>query len=469
MLTDYDINYYLAAKPPIFLAAAGIISLILLALAVILVRKLLSWSLTLPLIIFTDAPAGASFQKSSELVAGNKSAAALILLSWALATFVFGVLVLGSVQLLGQHILPLFYDSLNTLIVVIGFLLALLTIGNFLVTALSAASFGALLIELYKRAGQTINLDMFAERSHPTGQRLSYSTLIGLLVCGAVVSVLVGFWLIQGIQANDDLIIAAHRGAAGKAPENTMASIRQAIEDKADWVEIDVQETADGEVVVIHDSDFMKLSGVNLKVWEGTLEQVQQIDIGSWFGPEFAGERVPTLREVLKEVHGKANLVIELKYYGHDEELEQRVVDLVEELDMIGDVAIMSLKYEAIAKVRKLRPDWKIGLLSAQVLGDMSGLDADFLAVNSAMAGPAFIRHNQQAGKLVFVWTVNDKMSMFKMMTLGVDGIITDEPELARRVIAERAELNSVERLLIHTAVILGKTLPQKAYRDNSP
>jgi glycerophosphoryl diester phosphodiesterase len=85
------------------------------------------------------------------------------------------------------------------------------------------------------------------------------------------------------------------------------------------------------------------------------------------------------------------------------------------------------------------------------------------------MAKPAFIRTSQEAGKKVFVWTVNDKMAMFRLMSLGVDGIITDEPALARRVIAERAELSSLERLLIHTAVLLGKNLPQKKYRDESP
>ena len=175
------------------------------------------------------------------------------------------------------------------------------------------------------------------------------------------------------------------------------------------------------------------------------------------------------LIDVLKESKGKAHVVIELKYYGHDEQLEQRVIDIVEQLDMTEEIAIMSLKYSAMQKVRRLRPDWNIGLLSAQVLGNMGNLDVDFLAVSMAMATPAFIRSNQAAGKRVFVWTVNDKMSMFRMMSLGVDGIITDEPALARQVMAERSELNSIERLLIHAAVILGKPLPKKKYRDQSP
>ena len=80
----------------------------------------------------------------------------------------------------------------------------------------------------------------------------------------AVSAVLVGNWLLNGIQINDTVMVVAHRGASGKAPENSLASIRQAISDGADWVEIDVQETADGEVIVVHDSDFMKLAGIDL-------------------------------------------------------------------------------------------------------------------------------------------------------------------------------------------------------------
>jgi glycerophosphoryl diester phosphodiesterase len=161
--------------------------------------------------------------------------------------------------------------------------------------------------------------------------------------------------------------------------------------------------------------------------------------------------------------------MIELKYYGKDQNLEQRVVDLVEQADMVDDVSVMSLKYEGIQKVRKLRPDWTVGLLAAKALGNLAGLDADFLAVNMGMATPGFIHSAHRQGKKVFVWTVNDRVSMSRMMSLGVDGIITDEPELARQVLADRAGMSSLERLLIHTAVVLGRPIPQKTYRDESP
>jgi len=471
-LTDYDINYYLSTKPPVFFVAAALIGIVVLIMIFVLIRKLLSWSLTLPLILFADKTPAESFKASVDLVKGNKKLVGFVLVGWGVSIAVLEVLIFGLVHLLTRNVVPLFYGSMNMLLLIIGFLVALWSVGNFVVTTLASASLAGLLIELSGHFGQPTTLEAlegFSEQKSSRQLRLSGSKLIVLGVCSALISLLVGIWLVNGVQLHDDLTIVAHRGAAGKAPENTMASIKMALEDKTDWVEIDVQETVDGHVVVVHDSDFMKLSKVDLKVWDGTLEQIQEIDVGSWFSEEFSTERVPTLADVLNESKGKAKVVIELKYYGHDQQLEQRVVDIVEQAGMVDDTAIMSLKYEAAQKVRKLRPDWQVGLLSAQVLGDMGKLDVDFLAVNMAMAKPSFIRSNQAAGKQVFVWTVNDKMSMFRMMSLGIDGIITDEPALARQVIAERSELNSVERLLIHTAVMLGKPLPQKAYRDNSP
>ena len=468
-LKKYDINYYLAHKPPVFYLAALLIGAILLLMAFVVIRKLLSWSLTLPLILFDNTTPKHSFAESAALISHHKKLVALMLIGWGVSILIISILVFGLVQLLTNNIIPLFYHRMTLLLMVIGFLIALLVLGNFFITALAAGSFAGLLVEMSHHFGVTTSIEQMGSRKRTWQLHLTKARLIGASVGAALISLLIGLWLVNSIQPIDDVTIIAHRGAAGRAPENTMAAVKAAIEDKTDWVEIDVQETADGHVVVVHDSDFMKLAGVDLKVWDGTLKEIQAIDVGSWFAPQFADQRTPTLIDVLNESKGKAHVVIELKYYGHDEQLEQRVIDIVEQLDMTEETAIMSLKYDAVQKVRKLRPDWDTGLLSAQVLGNMGNLDVDFLAVNMAMATPTFIRSNQAAGKRVLVWTVNDKMSMFRMMSLGVDGIITDEPALARQVIAERSELNSVERLLIHAAVMLGKSLPQKEYRDQSP
>ena len=138
--------------------------------------------------------------------------------------------------------------------------------------------------------------------------------------------------------------IIAHRGAAGLRPENTMSAVVKAIEDGADWIEIDVQETADGEVVVAHDSDFMKSAGVDLKVWNVTMADLARIDIGSSFDPAYSAERTPTLRDVLLAARGRSKVMIELKYYGHNVDLEDRVARIVEETGMTDQIAVMSLE-----------------------------------------------------------------------------------------------------------------------------
>ena len=190
----------------------------------------------------------------------------------------------------------------------------------------------------------------------------------------------VGVFAIRSVRLDDKVEVTAHRGSSAVAPENTMAAVKQAILDRADWVEIDVQETADGQVVLFHDSDFMKLSGVALKIWDATMEDLKDLDVGSWFGAEFSRERVPTLGDVLAECKGKAGVNIELKYYGYDQQLEQRVVDLVEIHGMQSDVVIMSLKQEAVQKMKSLRPDWKVGFLMSVSAGDLVNIEADFLA-----------------------------------------------------------------------------------------
>ena len=467
LLTDYDINYYLSHKPPSFMLAAALIGLLLVSMIAMLANKLIDWALSLPLLLFAEVNPGSSFRASAALARKHKPLLFSLFIAWGISALLLGSMVLGFIQLIGAQVAPLFFNSISLLVVVLGTLAVFLSLANLMVTTINAGSLAGLQVTVYEHIHGAIE-HQFSDR-HRTAIQLSTFRAGLLIVLMVIISVTTGYWLIDDIRAVDDTIIVAHRGAAGKAPENTLASIMQAIEDGADWVEFDVQETSDGEVVVVHDSDFMKLAGINLKVWEATFSQIQDIDIGSWFAPEFAAERVPTLREVLNKVKGKGRVVIELKYYGHDDRLEQRVIDLVELADMAADTTIMSLKYEGVQKVRSLRPNWPVGLLSVQTLGDTTGLDVTFLAVNMNSASPHFIRRAQAAGKQVFVWTVNDQVSMTRMMSLGVDGIITDEPEMARIVLRERAEMNSVERLLLHAAVLLGQPLPARQYRDESP
>ena len=231
-----------------------------------------------------------------------------------------------------------------------------------------------------------------------------------------------------------------------------MAAFERAITDKADWIELDVQENADGVVVVEHDSDFMRVGSTSLKVWNATNADLEDLDVGSWYGAEFADQRVPTLRQVLERARGNLDVVIELKYYGHDRQLESKVVEIVEQAGMAQHIMLMSLKREGLRKAAALRPAWTRGLLNTVSVGNLTRLDVDFLALNAAAASRSQIRQAHKQGMKVYVWTIDDPVQLSVMMSRGVDGVITDRPDVARQVLEYREQLSPVGRLLIWIA-----------------
>jgi glycerophosphoryl diester phosphodiesterase len=473
LLGDYDINYYLSHRPAQFYYALLLALPLLLLLVWLLGRRLLGWSLALPLVLFTDTPASAAFASSEQLTLNKRGELLGAFARWVLLVVLMSLIPLLFLSGATAIAVSSPQQNLSILVVLLGGTMLVWSFLSVLVAAFNLGSFAFVVATAFERykptASATVLRTRLRERKIAIGARWSRGQVAAALLLATALSVTAGLWLLQSIQLDDRVLIIAHRGAAGAAPENTLASVRRALDDGADWVEIDVQETSDGQVVVVHDSDFMKLAGNPLKVWEGSVAEVQQIDIGSWFDPRFADQRVPTLQQVLEEIKGRSKLVIELKYYGHDQLLEQRVVDIVEATGMADDVVAMSLQLQGISKLQALRPDWTAGLLAATAVGDLSRLDVDFLAVNQNMANRAFIRRAHAAGKQVFVWTINDALSLSRWMSMGVDGVITDEPALARKILEQRAKMSSTERLVLSAALFFGSPDVASKYRDNSP
>jgi glycerophosphoryl diester phosphodiesterase len=180
------------------------------------------------------------------------------------------------------------------------------------------------------------------------------------------------------------------------------------------------------------------------------------VDVGSYFDPRFRDERVPTLADALDACKGVSRVDIELKDYGHYERLEERVVEIVEAAGMEDSIVTMSLSRGMVEKMKRLRPGWTSGLLTAKAIGDLSGVAADFLAVEKSMATRRFVRKAHRAGKPVYVWTVDDPARMIRLIGLGVDGLITNRPDLAREVVDRYARMNQAERLFLFVMTSLG-------------
>ena len=461
LLGSHDINYYLTDKPVEFWVAIGLGGVLVAGLLAVLLRLATSWFFALPLVLFEGVRPSAALQVSCEKATGHRLTLLLWVGGWAVASMALSGVASSMVVLLGRFFVPRAAGSPGWLFIAVGGTLLLWAGVNLAVNLLGSTTFATMLWHLYRRLACRGEIDLAKlNTAEATGGRIRFTwtsnKLLGMAVVGILLAAAIGGVAIRTVRLEDHTEITAHRGASADAPENTMAAVRQAIEDRADWVEIDVQETADGEVVVFHDSDFMKLAGVDLKIWDATMADLEKIDVGGRFHPKFKNERVPTLDEVLAECKGKVGVNIELKYYGHDKQLEQRVVDIVEAHRMESSIVVMSLKKDAVKKMKTLRPEWKVGLLTSVAIGDLTKVDADFLAVSTDLATRRFIRSAHNSKKEVHVWTVNDVPTMSTMMGRGVDSLITDKPALARTVLQRRAKMSPPERLMLGLAGILG-------------
>ncbi len=461
LLGEYDINFYLQSDAAEFKIAVAIGVVLLIVLAVILLRIWTSWFLAIPNVLFAHLTPREAISQSKRSVRKHQWIVLRWLVSWGAIAIALHFIAATATGFFGDLLIPNDLRSLTLLAVQSGIVVLFASTAGYAVNAFATIMFAALTFYANKRIGAAPKESLSdAELEEPAKSVHRWRlTTFRLLAAGAVFSLtilFIGFRAINTVRVNDDAVVLAHRGASMSAPENTLAAIRQAIEDRADWVEIDVQETADGEVVVIHDSDLMKLAKNPAKIWNLRIEDLAQIDIGSYRDPKFADQRVPTLRQVLELCKGKIGVVIELKYYGHDKNLEESVVKIVEDTATTHQVQVMSLKHDAVKKMKKLRPTWKCGLLMSVTMGNAAKVDADFVAVNARFVDRKFVQRMHAANKQVYVWTVNDLGTMSMMLNRDVDGLLTDNPKLARDLLAERKTMSTSERLLVELAYVLG-------------
>lgn len=239
------------------------------------------------------------------------------------------------------------------------------------------------------------------------------------------------------------MAVTAHRGGARMAPENTMSAMKYAVEALADVAEIDVQETKDGEIVLLHDTNLKRTTGFNANIWDLTYDQVSQLDAGAKFNKKFRGEQVPTLEQVLKYCKGKIKLNIEVKYNGHNKGIVKKVVKIIEDNDFVNDCVVTSMNYKFLKQVKQENPDIKTGYTLRMTYGDLSELTyADFFSVKHTYISGQFVEEVHKLGKEVYAWTLNYQGDMQRMVNLNVDNIITDEPELVRKVILGETDRN---------------------------
>jgi len=235
----------------------------------------------------------------------------------------------------------------------------------------------------------------------------------------------------------------AHRGASAAAPPNTLAAFERAVELGADGIEFDVHLSADGVPVVIHDFTVDATTDGSGRVAEMTLAQLKRLDAGSRFDPAFAGERIPTLEEVLEAMEGRLFLNIELKSTSlRDNGLERAVIEQIERHGLDDHVILSSFNPFSLRRAKRIAPHIPVGLLYAP--GLPLPLRRAWLAPlvphearhpEHTMVNARYMAWARRRGYLVNAWTVDDPNEMHRLIRLGVDGIITNVPGVLRSVL----------------------------------
>lgn len=240
--------------------------------------------------------------------------------------------------------------------------------------------------------------------------------------------------------------IIAHRGAAGFAPENTLAAVKKAIELNSPLIEIDVHMTKDGEVVVIHDDSIDRTTNGKGQVKDFTLKEIQQFDAGTWYNKKFKDEKVPTLQQVLNLIKPPTKLVIEVKD-GNDvyPEIEKKIVSSVNQSNLQESVIYKSFKPKILNEFKKLAPnverlycfigsyrffmiDTFLRIRSALEIDDVTYYQAHYYFLTKSL-----VDRVHEKNKKIIAWGVNKPEHFRKMKDWGVDFIETDFPDISLR------------------------------------
>jgi glycerophosphoryl diester phosphodiesterase len=467
-LSSGDLYFYISTRPPEFLRAVAVIAVAAVTAAYAGLYVLVRFGLVVPICLLRPIGVGRALRLAFEATEGRRRAlmlrlfglgVALILLWWTTLSVLSRLLIW----------IRLTSDATSHWAV----------IGAAIIVTVAVAALAAI-----TRAGIVLVFvaDQAADKvlpKRPEARSLPYALerprLVALvLFCAAILTaaLIESPWVNHVADPTHAVAITAHRAGSVRAPENTLAALQNAIEEGADAAEVDVQETADGEVVLLHDTDLRRVAGLGRSIWDLRYTDLQDLDVGSWFSPAFKAERIPTLRAFAAASRGRIRLNIELKNNGHGEDLAGRVVNVLHGTGTADQTVISSLDIELLRQVRRLAPEIKLGLILAAGVGNFLRVDVDFFALSRRLATPAVVRQLHAVGREVHVWTLNDESGIAQAMLDGADNIITSDPPVAAKVRVWFRGLSEPERTLLRIGRFLGTSrlytkIPQPSPADD--
>lgn len=378
LLADFDAYLLRVEKPPElwwFAVCATLASLgILLCNGALCLR----WILSVPCLMLEHRRPLEALRQSTRLTRGHKGHATGVLISGLLAVLLLPVLVTLMFDHIAVAMFAILPEQASILVPFVLLLIAGYLLVGFAVTFVGTAAYGAFIVSLYHRArGHTASAPEPSLRrpvpDHAGAKAWGAELVVIILALGQA-------WLVIGsLGQQEQVTITAHRGGAFNTPENTLSAIEQAIEDGADYIEIDVQITADGVPVLWHDSDMSRIFGLEKRISEARFDDIRELDAGTWFGPQFSDERIATLAQAIETIQGRAGLFVDLKLDRNTPHLAAEVVKLLQQKDFVDGTIIAAADWATLQEVEQLEPGLKTAL--AALLQERTTLsDVELLA-----------------------------------------------------------------------------------------
>lgn len=326
--------------------------------------------------------------------------------------------------------------------IVIGFILISMIIFSIIDKAIAYACISMLFYRHKKEIGEKIkhinikNIDKKITKSKWNILKYSFLILGFLGLTTFTYGVIKGEYNLN-IEYIRNMEITAHRGASVKYPENTFSAFIGAKELGADWIELDVQETKDGIVIVSHDSNLKRVSGVDLNIYEATYKEISKLDVGSFKDRKYSDERVPLFEEVVKWAkENNMKLNVEIKPTGYEKNLEKNVVEIIKDNNYKDYCVVTSQVYDVLEKVKKIDKNIKTVYVTSFAYGNITKLEhADYFSVEATSITKEMVSLIHKQGKQIYGWTVNTEEGINKMINLGVDNIITDDISLGKELV----------------------------------
>jgi glycerophosphoryl diester phosphodiesterase len=447
-----DLNGLIILKPPEFWWGAALAAVIAAAYGTLALHVFLRRLYSVPILTFEPAmTVSEALRESIKRSRGTFWRCTGAIVAWAVIQCLLSAIFLGALQMVANSIVSGPDASLARAALLAGSLLGVQLLVATILSAVANLSLAGVILSLYRHVAPSGALPAGAPAEKLPSQ-MSIGWILGAaLLALSILSPVISALAIGNLNLEESLEITAHRAGATAAPENTVAALKQAIEDRADWAEIDVQLTSDKALVVMHDIDLARVGGGQRRVDQATFAEIRELDVGSAFGPQFAGERIPTLKEILTAASDKIRLNVELKPHSvsDGEDLTRRVIAELREAKMIDRCRLCSQSYESLQLARQLEPGLDVGYIVATAIGDPAKLDVNFLMVKSTLITRALVDRARLRNITVHAWTVNDPAQVGPLLDTGLANLITDDPARIRNQLDEIRALSAPQRILL--------------------